>query len=1365
MEVGVNRIYQGRVTHIDLLADKAKKGEDPLVRECSKEESTRLLWDFHELFQDAINYYLVCLMALATAHDNPIFKIRERVDGSDPEHNVWNPFRRKGQKRRGMRTVASYVGLDPESATLADCCAKVLEGNDSPPDLLDAALRELLQFCDGDGKIQQEGRSMLPRFCNPDYKGDFNTGATANLREYGGGRLGGDFHSLSAQDELDRFAEEVELGWVVNISQRGKIATGEASRQRLLKSVAHFGQFYKTHDASTQMDERVERFLSDDPAHKDRLLSIEATLKGMDVLDLPEIQPNERAKSDQVEALLLFKYFPSPETAELLKVSFPRKEKPKTAAKKGALDSFGDDPIKLARRSRGYVFNAFSSLDRFGGTNANPMWIEFDIAAFKEALKAFHQAEQKGEERQKERERRRQILDYMVTGKGNLKSAQADDESFEPPPVLKGDRRIERLEAVHEALKRPSEMAGEDAEEYGLSPRTIRGFEKLAEKWNRAKVGSLSASEAQARLKQELDALQKETPDVIGSVDLFRELMQPENWIVWQQAFENTPEDYAERGYSRNPLEAYVQKMMLEEEIERLGEPIRFTPADPRYSRRQYPFGDKQTFKNPNGQYRHEPSRMAVVVGMAIRNGGNWEKQRVRMHYSAPRFLREGLRTMDGNLLKMPWLQPMMEALGVDLAFPQDMHNVPVLLMPSCGRNGEVVVNLNFPVTLDEAGMVAALGRKERWAGQFAGGKDKGIYLRWPNDEWPKTWMGGRWYQDSKPFRMVAVDLGVRDAGALALIECRPDADFGLVKEGQARQCRLLGTAGGRQWHAAVQKTKMLRLPGEDALVWRNGTLQQEFSGEKGRLADERETLQAQAIVAALGYPDLMKDDGPGRRFLAHQNKRVLLALRWAQKRLARWQGWSWMLLDGQKADQAQAGLANDEAISGELRVLVESGKWNVAAARLNVEIEALKAVLVAQLVAIANRVVPLRGRNWEWAERQDEAGFVLRQTERGSDPSKTKIAGQRGLSIERIELIEDLRKRCQSLNRALQQEPGKRPVLGYRAKGREAADPCPDLLEKLDHLREQRVSQTAHVILAEALGVQLKPHSKTKGERAAKDIHGEYEKVRAPVDFIVLEDLNRYLTSQGRSRTENSRLMKWCHRAILGKLKELCETYGIPVLEASAAYSSRFSAKDGTPGFRAVEVTSADRAQYPWKKMLESQDADAIRLFRMLEEVAVGQHPEKPRKLLAPLAGGPIFVPMAGKEAQADINAAINLGLRAVAAPEALEIHHKIRTEKAGESVLKPLIRSKREKARWENARVVFEFGEGVKLERNSNCFPLVGFVADFEVCEADGRLFATGKGLWGSIKKKQWNRVHELNQERIRRWRQKGLLDDIPM
>lgn len=1352
----MNRIYQGRVKTVELLKEKTKKGENPVIRECTKAEGEQLLWEFHELFQDAVNYYLVCLMALASDPENPITKIRCRVDSNDPEYNVWKTFRRKGQYREGMCRVAKYLGLDPQEATLDACCKKALEGNDSRKDLLDLALQELLHYCSGDSNIQKEGRSMLPRFCKSDYLGNYNTGSTANLREYGEGRLSYDLHLIKTESELNTFADELEIGWVVNVSKRGKIATGEESRNRLLKAVAHFGQAYGISSSSTKMGERVKDFLIANPKYEEKLRSLEQHIKSLPTDDFPEILPNEKSIPDRLEAFLLLHHFPSSDLAELLKVSFPFKEKSEQEANPFEFKS--EDAIKSARGTRGYVFPAFTARDFFKAKNVKPEWIEFDIAAFKEALKALHQIEQKGEERKKERDRNQMILGCMK-GDSKTRTKLLSDESIELPPVIEDDPRIDRLEKVLESLAQVSDLAEEELSEYGLSERTIRGFELLVEKWNQAKVENLSEIDARAKLKQKLNELQVELKNTMGSVALFEKLMERENWIVWQKSGDWMPDDYEEKGFARNPLDAYVQKLKLEEDIKRLEEPIRFTPADARYSRRQYQFGDKNTFSSLKGQYHHEQNQLAVVVGMAIRENGIWEKRRVRLNYSAPRFLRDGLRADSESLSKMPWLQPMMEALGEDMAFPQDLHNFPVFLMPKRGRNDEIIVNLNFPVTLEESALVDALGKRERWTNQFAGGRDSNIYLLWPKDEWPKGWKENAWYNRVEPFRFVSVDLGVRDSGALALIESHPDQEF-YTSKGTKRHCRFIGEANGQKWYASVIKTKMLRLPGEDEMVWRDGIMQQELSGEKGRLATKHETDQAQEIAASLGYADFIGDD---IRFFEDQNHKLLVTLRWAQGRLRSWQSLSWKLdVDAEKAG-ARNALREQEKLSAALKQLAEKDKWTLVPEQLERDIADLKELLSVNLEKIANRVVPLRGRNWEWRMRDDGAGYILRQTERGSDKTKTRIAGQRGLSIERIEMIEELRRRCQSLNKALQHEPGTKPKLGFGTKGSEAPDPCPDILEKLDQLREQRVNQTAHLILAEALGVRLKPHSKSKDERISKDIHGEYEKVRDPVHFIVLEDLNRYLTSQGRSKAENSRLMKWCHRAILGKLKQLCETYGIPVLEVAAAYSSRFSAKDGVAGFRAKEVTVSDREKFPWKKLIEDKDPDAVRLFRQLDEISIGQNPEKPRKLLAPIAGGPIFIPMVGSEIQADINAAINLGLRAVAAPEVLEIHHRIRTESDGNGSLKPLTRSKRETARWDKNPESFQFEGTPKLERSSNCFPLVGFRADFENCTLNEQCFATGKGLWSTIKQRQWIRVQQLNEQRIRKngW---GEIDDIP-
>ena len=141
-----------------------------------------------------------------------------------------------------------------------------------------------------------------------------------------------------------------------------------------------------------------------------------------------------------------------------------------------------------------------------------------------------------------------------------------------------------------------------------------------------------------------------------------------------------------------------------------------------------------------------------------------------------------------------------------------------------------------------------------------------------------------------------------------------------------------------------------------------------------------------------------------------------------------------------------------------------------------------------------------------------------------------------------------------------------------------------------MEALKEQRVNQTAHLILAQALGVRLRPHTTSAAEREKHDIHGEYERIpgREPVDFVIIENLKYYEMTQGRARSENARLMKWCRRHLRDKLIQLCEPYGLRVLEEWPADTSKFCSLTGVAGFRAVELTPEDAKEFRWKKHLD---------------------------------------------------------------------------------------------------------------------------------------------------------------------------------
>lgn len=267
-------------------------------------------------------------------------------------------------------------------------------------------------------------------------------------------------------------------------------------------------------------------------------------------------------------------------------------------------------------------------------------------------------------------------------------------------------------------------------------------------------------------------------------------------------------------------------------------------------------------------------------------------------------------------------------------------------------------------------------------------------------------------------------------------------------------------------------------------------------------------------------------------------------------------------------------------------------------------------------------------------------------------------------------------------------------------------------------------------------------------------------------------------------------------------KLKQLCEVFGIPVLETPAAYSSRFCSRSGVAGFRAVEVAPGFENEFPWFWLREKKDGDCLskeaqnvrELIGLVKEANRGRDGthKKYRTFLAPSAGGPIFVPIISKVkgaeiqpavVQADINAAICLGLRAISDPRLWSIHPRLRTQQAdivtdskgrnkGDSS-----QSSRKAATQLITREKRKFGEqgkplvmmmdsvnkGSALEgtRRPNFFADLSGVAKWDFAMVDdpltGKSFrlASGKSLWSAVKNLQWQRCFEVNQYRLQTWK----------
>ena len=574
-------------------------------------------------------------------------------------------------------------------------------------------------------------------------------------------------------------------------------------------------------------------------------------------------------------------------------------------------------------------------------------------------------------------------------------------------------------------------------------------------------------------------------------------------------------------------------------------------------------------------------------------------------------------------------------------------------------------------------------------------------------------------------------------------------------------------------------------------------------------------------------------------------------------------------------SEQTKQELAGETWITVSIRALVKDEKCDVVlASQLEGLLTPMLDALPGQIEIITNRCVPLRGRQWKWELlKQDEHGkplHILRQKKParsnarmtmsdGKERDVTWIRGQRGLSSVRIEQIEILRKTLQSLNQIQRRKIGELPK--RQRRGQDGGIPrlpdcCPKLLDKIAELKKQRVNQLAHQILAEALGLRLaqrttnqlakilgvtfanpekptlKEIQRVNWEAEQRDVHGIYEKIldkngkwRGVVDFIILEDLEYYNTTVMRSRRENTRLMRWCRRHFRNKLKQLCEVFGIPVVETNPADTSKFCSRSGVAGFRAVEVGSGFERGFVWNKALEQLkrhnrkeiklEPDELARCRAIEKLVeqvkdaekIPTKNGRPRTLIAPNGSGNIFVPVAALDktyhpaekgdpifrfskpktenlnsalipaiVQADIGAATNLGFRAIAEPTLWEVHQRLRTgrpkpEKPGEAA--PLELYTREKRKYgknvEKLSLTLSDESAIHKSRQPHYYWDFAEITNWDsatvASPADSKQkisLISGKALWGEVKKLCWKRCREINDARLAAWKNKA--DDLP-
>jgi len=210
-------------------------------------------------------------------------------------------------------------------------------------------------------------------------------------------------------------------------------------------------------------------------------------------------------------------------------------------------------------------------------------------------------------------------------------------------------------------------------------------------------------------------------------------------------------------------------------------------------------------------------------------------------------------------------------------------------------------------------------------------------------------------------------------------------------------------------------------------------------------------------------------------------------------------------------------------------------------------------------------------------------------------------------------------------------------------------------VLDAMERLRDQRVKQLASRIAEAALGIGAEG---IPGRRPDRCVHD-------PCHAIVIEDLTHYRPDDLQTRRENRQLMDWSSSKVRKHLSEACQLHGLHLREVSPAYTSRQSSRTGLPGVRCQDVSIMTFLKAPhWRKRarvakerLEAHRGGALdcylcELDEQLSRLANDRKSPWP-PLRLPVRGGDLFVSVDGHTVQADLNAAANIGLRALLDPD----------------------------------------------------------------------------------------------------------------
>ena len=480
----MNRIYQGRITRIEVSKSNENSCRFYPVED-TQNQSTYPLWQHHDIFQDAVNYYIVALAALAEASvpaDRQMTDLRKCVS------NAWERFPRSDAARAGAKSfrdsLKEWLSLS-DAATAEEAFAAILKGNDSEPAQRASALALILEKCRGASGVQMGSRSYFPQFCVGSYSGSFAYSSSALAAEKGKDSLAEVLHRNSSDEDLKKIADVMKLSWVVKISP-DRFFYGEAAKGRVREAIDHLGKMIAS--PSSQLQQWLKEIEYPE-------LQLQELSKLID--QLPEglrVDRNRAASRDLVFSAISFMVFPCQLTRQCLRSCVKDPTKKTKFASGLDFTRLGGDPVELSRGKRGYVFSAFTALPKWNSTSPSaPAWREFDYMAFMEAMKALNQFNQKTIERNEQGDALKRRVCYLLGSKGgDTYQLSGEHEEVLDPNLLELAFRLEDLltqELTDSVLgdERVIDFGGSKVRlregGWTITRRALRGFSDIRESW------------------------------------------------------------------------------------------------------------------------------------------------------------------------------------------------------------------------------------------------------------------------------------------------------------------------------------------------------------------------------------------------------------------------------------------------------------------------------------------------------------------------------------------------------------------------------------------------------------------------------------------------------------------------------------------------------------------------------------------------------------------------------------------------------------------------------------------------------------------------------------------------------------------